>query len=185
MVNSVIEDIREDFGLQFYLRRDGSMVWLGVTRQHFNTHRRWCGGSYSAELQGQLYNDAADIPEAVGRYLHREGYFGLVGIDVLCDRNNRHFLVDVNPRLTGISPFLMASRIFAQKGLTEGIYRASARFQGSMDELISTAEDTTEARVVVLSAFEEPDSDSTVCHLAASSDSQQQCSDVLDQIAEP
>lgn len=184
VINSVIKDVCGDFGLQYYLRRDGSMVWLGVTSQHFNSDRRWCGGSFSAKLQQQLYDDTGDTMEAVGGYLYDAGYFGLVGIDVLRDSRNRHFLVDVNPRLTGISPFLMASRIFAKRGLTEGIYRASARFHGSMDELISTAENTTEAQVVVLSAFKEPDSEFTICHLAASSDLQQKCCDVLDRIAE-
>ena len=130
VINSIIENISGDFGIQFYLRRDGSMVWLGVTRQHFNSQSRWCGGSFSADLQGRLYDHAGNIVEAVGRHLHNAGYFGLVGIDVLCDSRDCWFLVDVNPRLTGISPFLMISRIFNGRGLTEGIYRASVRFRG-------------------------------------------------------
>lgn len=185
VVNSLIEDITGDFGVQFYLARDGSMVWLGVTQQHFNSNMRWCGGTFSAALQDRLFDDVSGVVEPVGRYLHHAGYFGLVGIDVLRDNSSRHFLVDVNPRLTGISPFLMASRIFARQGLSEGIYQASARFKGTMNELISVAEGTTEARVVVLSAFEEPGSASTVCHVSASSNSQQHCYEILNRIAEP
>ena len=86
------------------------------------------------------------------------------------------FLVDVNPRLTGITPFLMASRIFAAEGLGEGIYLASFRFGGSLQELIAAAEvemlSEQKSRVVVLSAFEDADSGSTICHLSVTSQSQ-------------
>ena len=185
VVNSIIEDIAGDYGVQFYLGRDGSMVWLGVTQQHFDTETRWCGGSFSASLQDQLFEDVGQIVESTGRHLHESGYFGLVGVDVLCNDRGEHFLVDVNPRLTGISPFLMVSRIFRGQGLPEGIYRASVRFPGSLAELVAVAERTTDARVVVLSAYEEAGGTKTVCHLSASSNSQQSCCDVLDRIAEP
>ncbi len=51
VINSVIENIVGDFGIQFYLHRDGSVVWLGLTEQHFNQAKRWCGGTYSNHLQ--------------------------------------------------------------------------------------------------------------------------------------
>lgn len=184
VVNAIIEDICGDFGVQFFLHRNGDMVWLGVTQQHFNADLKWSGGSFSAELQDQLFEDATHIVEATGQHLHTAGYVGVVGIDILRDKENRHFLVDVNPRLTGISPFLMTSRIFANDGLSEGIYRASVRVKGSLQQLIATAEQTHNVQVIVLSAFEQPDIDCTICHLSANATSLQACDDVLDQIAE-
>ena len=85
VINSVIEDICGDFGVQFYLHRDGTIVWLGVTQQHFDASRRWSGGSFSANVQSQLRGDTGAIVEAAGRHLHNAGYFGLVGIDILRD----------------------------------------------------------------------------------------------------
>lgn len=183
VINSIIENVCGDYGVQFYLHKDGSMVWLGVTEQHFNSNLKWSGGSFSAELQDQLYKAAGGIIEATGQHLHKAGYVGLVGIDILKDSDGHHYLVDVNPRLTGISPFLMMSRIFAEQGLGYGIYRASVRVKGSLQQLIETAEATHNGRVVVLSAFEEQSGDFTICHLSANAESLQMCDDLLDQIS--
>ena len=122
VTNSIINNITGDFGVQFYLRRNGSMVWLGFTEQLFDENQRWCGGTFSNDLQMDLFDDLCEIIEPVGIHLHKSGYFGLVGIDILRNASNRLFLIDINPRLTGISPFLVASRIFAREGLTEGVY---------------------------------------------------------------
>lgn len=184
VINSIIEDVCGDFGVQFFLNGDGATIWLGVTQQHFNENMKWSGGSFSAELQGQLFDDAGPIIEAAGRYLHTQGYVGLVGIDILKDTAGRHYLVDVNPRLTGISPFLMNSRIFAKQGFNEGVYRASVRTSGSMKRLITHAEEAEGGRIVVLSVFEEPDGQGCVSHLSANAESLSQCNDMLDQIAE-
>lgn len=182
VINSVIQNIDGDFGVQFYLNRNGETVWLGFTEQQFNDQLKWCGGSYSADLQSQLCDQFCTMIEPVGQYLHRVGYFGVVGIDLLRDTSQRLFLVDVNPRLTGISPFLMASRIFAQDGLTHGVYRASCRFSGSIQQLIAAAEKIQDVRIVVQSAVEKPDGQMTICHLSANSDSDRRNHEALDSL---
>ena len=184
VINSVIENIAGDYGVQFYLRRDGSVVWLGLTEQHFTEANKWCGGTYSKSLQTELIEPFEPIVTATAKHIHSRGYFGLVGIDILRDSGGRCYLVDVNPRLTGITPFLMASRIFAaDESLDEGIYQASFRFQGTLNELISIAESFDDCRVMILSAFEPADKGNTICHISVSSKSQSRNREVLDQLA--
>jgi len=185
IVNSIVDDIENDFGVQFYLRRDGSIVWLGLTEQQFNDSHRWCGGIYSGSLQTSLIEPFSEIVQATAEYLHQQGCFGVVGVDILRDTHGNCFLVDVNPRLTGITPFLMASRIFEKESsFTEGIYQASFRFGGSLATLISLAESFSDCQVLVLSAFEEQtDEPTTICHLSVSSKSQSLNRDVLNQLA--
>jgi hypothetical protein len=181
VVNSLIENINGDFGVQFYLRKSGEIVWLGFTEQNFDDNTRWCGGTFTAALQSEMLPHFEPFIEAAAAYLHTVGYFGVVGIDLLRDASNRFYLVDVNPRLTGISPFLIASRIFARDGIANGIYKASCRFKGSLSELIDTASAIQDARVIVLSAFE--DNKETLCHLSASSDSLERSLETLDKLA--
>lgn len=185
VINSIIENVTGDFGVQFYLRRDGTMVWLGFTEQHFDNNKKWCGGTYSAKLQGELFDSFCTMIKPVGAYLHTQGYFGVVGIDILRDSSNKFYLVDVNPRLTGITPFLMASRIFAKDGNDEGVYAASCRFNGGIEALIDAAVKVNDARVLVLSAFEDDldkSNPTTICHLSVSSDSQEKNQQVLRRI---
>jgi hypothetical protein len=187
VVNSIIENIVGDYGVQFYLRRDGSMVWFGLTEQQFDANKKWCGGTFSAQLQIELCEALSEFIRPTGEYLHSVGYFGLVGIDILRDSSNQCFLVDVNPRLTGISPFLAASRIFARRdGFDEGVYQASFRFDGTMEQLIAKAESRDDAKVLVLSAFEDSGSDqkvSTVCHISVTSNSQQKNQSIIKEMS--
>ena len=186
VINSVIEDIVGDYGVQFYLRRDGSAVWLGLTEQQFNDSNRWCGGLWSSELQSSMIEPFEPFVAATAKRLADAGYFGLVGIDILRSAGGQFFLVDVNPRLTGITPFLMASRIFAKEsGSDMGVYQASFRFSGSLDELIRAAESQTDTRVMILSAFEQLAADNrlTICHISVSSNSQTRNLETLRRLA--
>lgn len=186
VINSVIENIAGDYGVQFYLRRNGSVVWLGLTEQHFNECKRWCGGTYSRHLQSELLEPFEPIVSATAEYLHARGYFGLVGIDILRTGDGSCFLVDVNPRLTGITPFLMASRAFdVEHAFAEGIYQASFRFNGSLNSLIEAAGAFDDCRVMVLSAFEQTvqEAVSTICHISVSSNSQTRNRQILDRLA--
>lgn len=186
IINSIIEDITGDYGVQFYLRKDGGIVWLGLTAQNFNEQNRWCGGTYSSHLQSDLIDQFSEIVEATASYLHDHGYFGVVGVDILCDSHGQSFLVDVNPRLTGVTPFMIASRLFDRDlGLKEGIYQASCVFPGSLKQLIDWVNQQSDAKVVVVSAFEdETDSKSTqtICHLSAHSNSQKINREVLNEL---
>ncbi|MFK7818483.1 MAG: ATP-grasp domain-containing protein, partial [Planctomycetaceae bacterium] len=137
-------------------------------------------GTFTAALQDKMLPHVEPFIQAAGTYLHSVGYFGVVGIDLLRDTTNQFYLVDVNPRLTGISPFLIASRIFARDGIQHGIYQASCRYDGTLEELISTAAATKNARVLIHSAFEE--NGETTCHLSVSSNDPALNLDTLDRL---
>ena len=186
VINQLIENIAGDTGIQFYLRKDGSVVWLGLTQQQFNAKARWCGGVFSACEQDDGRRRYESAVLATARCLHSHDYFGVVGIDVLTDKQGQQFLVDVNPRLTGVTPFLMASRRFADQGRAEGIYVASQTFAGSLDDLFTAAESINAARddatVLILSACENTDTPTTICHLSVSSMSQADNRQMLQQL---
>lgn len=185
VVNSIINDIVGDYGIQFYLHRDGSTVWMGLTEQHFDDGARWCGGSFDADQQQDLFEPMKPFVRAIADYLHSNRYFGVVGFDVLKTKRGEFFLVDLNPRLTGITPFLMASRIFkSELGHGAGVYQASCKFDGGLERLVAVAESESQCKVLVLSAFEETNAGNTttVCHLSASGSSQDICLSALDRI---
>jgi hypothetical protein len=189
VVNSMIENIVDDHGVQFYLRPDGSSIWLGLTEQNFNQQQRWCGGVYRSELQFSEFESLMPFVQATAKHLNSRGYHGVVGIDVLRTADGNRYLVDVNPRLTGISPFLMASRIFDRdQGLKFGIYRASCRYEGDLARLIAATDAAWNdhgVRMMVLSAFEtvaETGAPVTICHLSASAMTHESCEAQFDQL---
>lgn len=179
VINELLTDIIGDYGVQFYLDKQGSITWLGFTQQVFNENGRWSGGVFNADIQDNLYDDFIKIARPVAQYLHKNGYFGVVGIDVLENNNNEFFLVDLNPRLTGITPFLIASRLFINDGYAHGIYTASVELRGDLVGIIKRAEATKEARILILSAYQEPNSTITKCHISISGKTQDTCKTAL------
>lgn len=179
VINELLTDIIGDYGVQFYLDTQGVMTWLGFTQQVFSETGRWTGGIFNADIQEQFYDEFHTIAEPVARYLHENGYFGVVGIDILQTKRNGFFLVDLNPRLTGITPFLMMSRLFIADGYSHGLYATSVEITGRMSDVIAKAEAMSQSRVLVLSAYEAPGSNTIKCHLSISGTSLQACEQSL------
>lgn len=179
VINQLLCDIIGDYGVQFYLDKQGVITWLGFTQQLFSDTGRWTGGIFNAEIQDKFYPEFYEIAEPVAHYLHKNGYFGIVGIDILQTKANGFFLVDLNPRLTGITPFLMMARTFIADGFSHGLYAASVDIEGSLSAVITRAQAMSDARVLVLSAYEAPGSSTTKCHLSISGTSQAACEHAL------
>ena len=179
VINQLLTDIIGDYGVQFYLNKQGEMTWLGFTQQVFNETGRWTGGIFNAEIQDKFYHEFLKVAKPVAEYLHGHGYFGVVGIDILQDKEDNFFLVDLNPRLTGITPFLITSRLLIVEGYSHGIYAASVELDGDLSDAILLAESITGARVALLSAYQVPNSQTTKCHVSISAKTRQACEDVL------
>ena len=183
VINELIEDIDEDYGVQFYLRQSGEIVWLGFTEQIFNKQNRWAGGRFSAKIQDKLYPEFIKIARPVAEYLHQNGYYGVVGIDILQNNKGELFLVDLNPRLTGITPFLTASRLFSKEEMNEGIYCPSLPFPGTLAALIETVENIQDAKVAVLSAYEDLKASKTLCHISVNAPSFEICQKIMQNLS--
>lgn len=179
VINALLVDIVGDYGVQFYLDKQGEMTWIGFTQQVFSDTGRWTGGVFNADQQDALYEDFARIAEPVAAYLTKNRYFGVVGFDVLQNKRGELFLVDLNPRLTGITPFLIVSRLLIADGYRHGIYAASVTLIGDLDDAIKTADTFTDTRVSILSAYKAPGSPQVTCHISISGRTLTDCEEAL------
>ncbi len=175
VINQMLSDIVGDYGVQFYLNKQGEMTWIGFTQQVFNDSGKWSGGVFNADIQDEFYDEFLKIAEPVAAYLHGNGYFGVVGIDILQNKQNEFFLVDLNPRLTGISPFLIASRLFIAEGYSHGIYAASVELHGNLSDILARIEAVVDSRVLILAAYQAPNAPTTKCHISISAKTLSDC----------
>ena len=182
VVTQMVEHVTGDYGVQFYLDRQGNSYWLGVTEQTFNAERCWVGGVFIADDQDQHYERFQSIAATVATYLNSQGYFGVVGIDILQDKHGKNFMVDLNPRLTGVTPFLVISRLFLQQGYPAGCYVSSWAFPGSLEQLIDKADNTDNVRIVIQSACQDDSTGNTTCHLSVNGASLTVCKKALAQL---
>ena len=183
-ITRIIDNVTGDFGVQFYLDRGGQLSWIGFTHQVFDSTGKWSGARFSLADQDRRFASLAKFAHPVARYLHENGYYGVVGIDILENDRGERFLVDLNPRLTGVTPFLVVCRQWARSGdFPVARYVASTSFPGRMDALFQQAESEGEARIVVYSAIESSETGRTLCHLSVHARSSSTCDTIWQRLS--
>lgn len=153
VITEVIQDINGNYCLQFYLYKTGEIHWLGVTNQIIGANFIWGGGVVNWADQTRLKSLLYDTIVPVKEYLHKQGYFGIVGIDILTTKDNS-YVIDINPRMNGTTPQLLLAPVLAALGYNASVYLADGRFTCKADKLLQTANEINfehNAMVIVLS----------------------------------
>jgi hypothetical protein len=69
----------------------------------------FCGAEIVVEdQQTPLHKQATALAMSIGEVMQRQGYRGIFGVDFLLDADNQLFVLEVNPRITGVTPLLTA-----------------------------------------------------------------------------
>ncbi|HSW79865.1 MAG TPA: ATP-grasp domain-containing protein [Candidatus Saccharimonadales bacterium] len=115
VVSSAVKNSRER-SIQCCIGSDG--IYIGpLQRQivrnpllaNMNTVKgdKFCGASIdSSDQSGKTFDDALQVAEIIGTELKGMGYRGIFGVDFLLDENDELFVLEINPRLTGVTPLL-------------------------------------------------------------------------------
>lgn len=87
--------------------------WLGWTSQIFDDQNNWIGAVVDWNEQQNMKERFYETTIPVKEYLHKNGYFGIVGI--LCN-DQESFVFDINARITDASTLLLLAPHFAMMG---------------------------------------------------------------------
>ena len=88
--------------LQRQIIRDPTLSNLDVAEGD-----KFCGAQIIADDQNTaLHQQAIEVAQQVGKVLQAEGYRGIFGVDFLQSAQDELFVLEVNPRLTGVTPLL-------------------------------------------------------------------------------
>ena len=86
--------------LNFFIRRDGSSVSLGICHQQ--STRGGDGGRQQTALtwdhQEELEKQYKNVLYEIGEVLHGEGYFGPAGADIMETEDGNQYVIDLNDR---------------------------------------------------------------------------------------
>lgn len=70
---------------------------------------KWCGAQiYAADQSTGTHLAAQHVAETVGKELAARGYKGIFGVDFLLGADEVLYTIEVNPRITGVTPLLAA-----------------------------------------------------------------------------
>jgi hypothetical protein len=142
---------RNNWGLTFFVMRDGSVGYIGCGEQDMDEQNLWLGASITFSHQDEYQERFAEIMSNVCIFLHRQGYYGPVGIDVLEDVDGKLWVVDMNVRPPG-SLVLGLLRSFLEKarGFDYARIVAIKEFNINRDALYAKfANEFSEGRIIL------------------------------------
>ena len=142
----------DTMALNFYIKRDGSPVFLGACHQQSTGESGRQATAITYASQEKLEPKYRKVLENVGQVLRKEGYWGPVGADIMEHPDDGTlFVIDLNVRMP-LSLVLYALRThFTSKGLGMSIAYECIMLSLSRDELEEKFEkEFSEARIVLL-----------------------------------
>jgi hypothetical protein len=185
-------DIARNVACHFFMHPNGSIVWFGSNENHRDADGRFSTDSYLIwEHQDKLKEIQLPFVQEVVQYCHGLGFWGFCGIDVLFDSQDRGYLVDINPRVTGSCPALMTLKLLVDKfHFSVGLFRRSGDncFYGKPEELLEQVhayndENEGKSRVVIHSFFNPPGTNVTKVNIGVYGSNLNECKTVLNRFA--
>lgn len=151
----VSEFVRNEVGnycVQFYVDKEGKATLLGATNQMVTEDGEMNGGviRYSDKME-KFYHKI----EVLSRFLHKHGYFGVVGVDVLEDMDGQMFVIDANIRINGSTPLCMMRQDMIKENKEYAKFSTGFVIDCPLDEgLVRLKRDLQHKDFVIVSALE-------------------------------
>jgi hypothetical protein len=96
-----------------------------------------------------------DMIAAVGGYAHQQGYFGVIGFDVLEDQDGQLYAIDANFRVNGSTPLCLQRHTLLGLGKEVATYSSDYRMDGTLDTILKTLKPELDRKdFIILSALE-------------------------------
>ncbi|MFW6240629.1 MAG: carbamoylphosphate synthase large subunit [Thermodesulfobacteriota bacterium] len=155
VVMVLVGDVVDNYCVQFYVDGGGGAQLLGATHQMVSAAGAHLGGliRYHETDLRRFSPIIAEVAAAV----HRHGYFGVVGVDVLEDRAGELFVIDVNVRVNGSTPLCLLRRRIVESGRDAARYSTGYLMEGDLDDVLVRLKPVLDREAFfILSALERP-----------------------------
>ncbi|GAA6615937.1 ATP-grasp domain-containing protein [Scytonema sp. NUACC26] len=153
IVSEFVKNVVENHCVQFYLSKTGKILVVGTTRQLVTPEGNYLGGliNYRETNTSKFY----DMIAAIGKYAREQGYFGMIGFDVLEDKDGQLYAIDANFRINGSTPLCLQRQTLLGLGKEVAKYSSDYRMSGTLDSILTTLKSELERKdFIILSALE-------------------------------
>jgi hypothetical protein len=153
IVSEFVKNAVENYCVQFYVSKAGDITLIGTTRQLVTPEGNYLGGliHYRETDMSRFFEMIA----AVGQYAHKQGYFGVIGFDVLEDKDGQFYAIDANFRVNGSTPLCLQRHTLLGLGKEVATYSSDYRMDGTLDSILVTLKpDLDRKDFIILSALE-------------------------------
>ena len=143
----------QNYCVQFYVSKAGEITLIGTTTQLVTPEGNYLGGliHYRQTDMSKFFEMIA----AIGQYAHQQGYFGVIGFDVLEDKDGQLYAIDANFRVNGSTPLCLQRHTLLGLGKEVAKYSSDYRMDGTLDSILVTLKPELERKdFIILSALE-------------------------------
>ena len=164
VVSDFVKNEVQNYCVQFYVDRDGHPTLLGATNQLVTAAGAHLGGliHYRETDMSKFYHKIA----VISRFVHKHGYFGVVGVDILEDADGQLHLIDANIRINGSTPLCLLRHTLLAMGREVAKYCTDYRMEGTLDEVLASLRPELDRKdLIVFSALEVQDDRPTRCEI--------------------
>jgi predicted ATP-grasp superfamily ATP-dependent carboligase len=153
IVSEFIKNVVQNYCVQFYVNKTGEIKLIGTTSQLVTSEGNYLGGMI--DYRKTDMNRFSQMIAAIGNYAHQHKYFGVIGFDVLEDKNGGMFVIDVNFRVNGSTPLCLQRHTLLKQGKEVAKYSSDYRIVGSLEAILTTLKPELERKdLIILSALE-------------------------------
>lgn len=152
IVSEFVQHEVNNYCIQFYVDKQGGISLIGVTQQLVSSEGNYLGGfiDYYDDL-----SQFSDLIAAVGQYAYQQGYFGVIGVDVLEDKDGQLYAIDANFRINGSTPLCLQRHELLKLNKAIAKYSSDYRMEGTLDSILASLKPELERKdFLILSALE-------------------------------
>ena len=118
LLMDMVQDPVADYGITLFVGEDGAAVFLAASEQMIDRERTaWIGSSISYTHQTELEQKFSSVVSKTASWLHRHGYSGPAGIDILETKEGSYEIVDLNVRTSGSLNLPLMRKHFTSRGM--------------------------------------------------------------------
>lgn len=153
IVSEFVKNEVQNYCVQFYISKTGDITLIGTTSQLVTPE-----GNY---LGGLIHYDQTDVSRffemiaTIGQYAHQQGYFGVIGFDVLEDKEGQFYAIDANFRVNGSTPLCLQRHTLLGLGKEVAKYSSEYQMDGTLDSILVALKPELDRKdLIILSALE-------------------------------
>lgn len=158
IVSEYIKNVVQNYCVQFYVNKAGDIKLIGTTKQLVTSEGNYLGGII--DYRQTDMNRFSKMIATIGKYAHQQKYFGVIGFDVLEDKDGQMYVIDVNFRVNGSTPLCLQRHTLLERGKEVAKYFSNYRIIGSLESiLLNLKTELDNKELIILSALEKSEAE--------------------------
>ena len=190
LLSEVVTDPISDYGLTFFVTEAGECIFLCVTEQTIDESAAWIGSKISYPTQDALKQKFTTIMHDIGAWVHRHGYYGPIGADILetaldtsKPSSGSFHIVDLNVRTSGSLVLgLLGGHFFKRLGLPQASSFSVNIKMGRKQFIEKLSSRYEERRIVIVSWYEDVESGVSFANLVIGAEDKERLEKEIDAV---